>query len=99
MIQQVASSARQTLAAAKTTSLQRCVRTQLRAGRHCLNPRAKEPRRRLPLIGATANDTSKIANKLPAPAAARAAAEKTLARRRRARRSKPTAHTSAKAQK
>ena len=85
MIQQVASSARQTLAAAKATSLQRCVRTQLRAGRHCLNPRARSPRRLLPLIGATTNDASKIANKLPAPAAARAAAEKTLARRRRAR--------------
>ena len=99
MIQEVASSARQTLAAAKATSLQRCVRTQLRAGSHCLNPRARSPRRLLPIIGATANDTSKIANKLPAPAAARAAAEKTLARRRRARRSKPTAHTSAKAQK
>ena len=41
MIQQVASSARQTLAAAKATSLQRCVRTQLRAGSHCLNPRAR----------------------------------------------------------
>ena len=85
MIQQVASSARQTLAAAKATSLQRCVRTQLRAGRHCLNPRARSPRRLLPLIGATTNDASKIANKLPAPAAARAAAEKTMARRRRAR--------------
>ena len=41
MIQEVASSARQTLAAAKATSLQRCVRTQLRAGSHCLNPRAR----------------------------------------------------------
>jgi len=50
MIEQVASSARQTLAAAKATSLQRCVRTQLRAGRHCLNPRARSPRRRPPLI-------------------------------------------------
>ena len=85
MIQQVVSSARQTLAAAKATSLQRCVRTQLRAGRHCLNPRARSPRRLLPLIGATTNDASKIANKLPAPAAARATAEKTMARRRRAR--------------
>ena len=85
MVGQVASSARQTLAAAKATSLQRCVRTQLRAGSHCLNPRARSPRRRLPIIGATANDTSKIANKLPAPAAARTLAEKTLARRRRAR--------------
>ena len=41
MVEQVASSARQTLAAAKATSLQRCVRTQLRAGSHCLNPRAR----------------------------------------------------------
>jgi hypothetical protein len=41
MVGQVASSARQTLAAAKATSLQRCVRTQLRTGRHCLNPRAR----------------------------------------------------------
>ena len=97
MIQQVASSARQTLAAAKATSLQRCVRTQLRAGRHCLNPRAKEPRRRLPLIGATANDTSKIANKLPAPAAARTAADSGAPPPRKT--SKATAHTSAKAQK
>ncbi len=36
---------------------------------------------RLPLVGATTNDASKISNHLPAPAAARAAAEKTLARR------------------
>ena len=76
MIQQVASSARQTLAAAKATSLQRCVRTQLRAGSHCLNPRARSPRRLLPLIGATTNDASMTANHLPAPAAARAAAER-----------------------
>ena len=42
MIEQVASSARQTLAAAKATSLQRCVRTQgSEQGRHCVNPRAR----------------------------------------------------------
>ena len=76
MIQQVASSARQTLAAAKATSLQRCLRTQLRAGSHCLNPRARSPRRLLPLIGATTNDASMTANHLPAPAAARAASER-----------------------
>ena len=84
MIQQVASSARQTLAAAKATSLQRCVRTQLRAGSHCLNPR----------LGAAATTTDHPStterrqtseNRLPAPAAARTLAEKTLARRRRAR--------------
>ena len=82
MIQEVASSARQTLAAAKATSLQRCVRTQLRAGRHCLNPRAKEPRRRLPLIPRRPSDARPARTVCPRR---RPLARLTLARRRRAR--------------
>ena len=83
MIQQVASSARQTLAAAKATSLQRCVRTQLRAGRHCLNPRARSPRRLLPLIPRRPSDARPA--RIVCPRRRPLAPRLTLARRRRAR--------------
>ena len=53
---------------------------------------------RLPLVGATTNDASKISNHLPAPAAARAAAEKTLARRPPRKISKQTTRASVEAQ-
>ena len=85
MIQQVASSARQTLAAAKATSLQRCVRTQAPSRVATASTRG---------LGAAATTTGHPStterrqtseNRLPAPAAARTLAEKTLARRRRAR--------------
>ena len=82
-IEQVASSARQTLAAAKATSLQRCVRTQLRAGSHCLNPRARSPRRLLPLIPRRPSDARPA--RIVCPRRRPLAPRLTLARRRRAR--------------
>ena len=83
MIQQVASSARQTLAPAEAASLQRCVRTQLRAGRHCLNPRARSPRRLLPLIPRRPSDARPA--RIVCPRRRPLAPRLTLARRRRAR--------------